>query len=78
MTGNLLLTFNAGSSTVKIGIFELGDKGLARSGKAVVDFGTRSLQLTVKEGSTHIDLARMGDRSDDLSELMADRSLCYR
>lgn len=72
MTGNLLLTFNAGSSTVKIGIFELGDTGLERSGKAVVDFGTRSLQLTVKEGSTHLDLARMGDRSDDLSELMAE------
>ncbi|KQY12153.1 acetate kinase [Rhizobium sp. Root73] len=72
MTGKLLLTFNAGSSTVKIGIFELGDKGLERCGKAVVDFGSHSLQLTVKEGSTHLDLARMGDRSDDLSELMAE------
>ncbi|WP_455274501.1 acetate/propionate family kinase [Rhizobium herbae] len=72
MTGNLLLTFNAGSSTVKIGIFELGDKGLERSGKAVVDFGTHSLHLTVKEGSTHLDLARLVDRSDDLSELMAE------
>ncbi|CAN7712118.1 acetate/propionate family kinase [Rhizobium sp. LjRoot98] len=70
MTGNLLLTFNAGSSTVKIGIFELGDKGLERRGKAVVDFGSHSLQLTVKEATTHLDLARLSNRSDDLSELM--------
>ena len=34
MTGKLLLTFNAGSSTVKIGLFALGPAGAQRIGFA--------------------------------------------
>ncbi|WP_105438931.1 acetate/propionate family kinase [Neorhizobium sp. T25_13] len=70
MTDNLLLTFNAGSSTVKIGIFEVVDDRPERIGKAVVDFGTYPLTLHLKEGPEQFDLPLGGEAGDDLAELM--------
>lgn len=70
MTDNLLLTFNAGSSTVKIGIFKVDGDRPERIGKAVVDFGTYPLTLHLKEGPEQFDLPLEGEASDDLAELM--------
>ncbi len=50
MHETLLLTFNAGSSTVKIGIFRLDRQTPKRIGKAVVDFSDRPLTLHLAEG----------------------------
>ena len=36
MSERLLVTFNAGSSTVKIGLFALGESGPKRIGKGVI------------------------------------------
>lgn len=69
MTDNLLLTFNAGSSTVKIGIFKVDDRP-ERIGKAVVDFGTYPLTLHLKEGPEQFELPLKGEAGDDLAELM--------
>jgi acetate kinase len=70
MTDNLLLTFNAGSSTVKIGIFKVDDNRPKRIGKAVVDFGTYPLTLHLKEGPAQFELPLKGGAGDDLAELM--------
>lgn len=70
MTDNLLLTFNAGSSTVKIGIFKVGGGTPERIGKAVVDFGTYPLTLHLKEGPEQFELPLKGEAGDDLAELM--------
>jgi acetate kinase len=70
MTDNLLLTFNAGSSTVKIGIFKVDGNQPERIGKAVVDFGTYPLTLHLKEGPAQFELPLKGEAGDDLAELM--------
>jgi len=70
MTSKLLLTFNAGSSTVKIGIFRLDGARSERIGKAMVDFSDRPLMLHLKEGPTQFELPLKGDAGDNLSDLM--------
>jgi acetate kinase len=70
MTDNLLLTFNAGSSTVKIGIFKVDGERPKRIGKTVVDFGTYPLTLHLKEGPEQFELPLKGEAGDDLAELM--------
>ena len=56
MTEKLLLTFNAGSSTVKIGIFKVNGKRPERVGKAVVDFASPPLKLHLKNGPARAEL----------------------
>ncbi|MCJ9670564.1 MULTISPECIES: acetate/propionate family kinase [unclassified Neorhizobium] len=70
MTDNLLLTFNAGSSTVKIGIFKVDGDRPERIGKALVDFGTYPLTLHLKEGPEQFELPLKGEAGGDLAELM--------
>ena len=72
MTDKLLLTFNAGSSTVKIGIFRLDGHGAARVGKAVVDFADQPPVLHLKEGPEQFELPLKGEAGDDLAELIGD------
>jgi acetate kinase len=70
MTEKLLLTFNAGSSTVKIGIFKVEGKRPERIGKAVVDFASRPLKLHLKEGPARAELQLKGTEGTDLAGLM--------
>lgn len=70
MHETLLLTFNAGSSTVKIGIFRLDRQTPKRIGKAVVDFSDRPLTLHLAEGPTRLDLPLKSDAEEDLAALM--------
>lgn len=72
MTDKLLLTFNAGSSTVKIGIFRLDGHGAARVGKAVVDFADQPPVLHLKEGPEQFELPLKGEAGDDLAELIGE------
>lgn len=69
-TDGLLVTFNAGSSTVKIGIFGIAGGEPQRIGKAVVDFSAHPLTLEIKEGPEEIDIPLKAKTADDLSELM--------
>lgn len=50
MSQKLLLTFNAGSSTVKIGIFAREHGGARRMGKGVIDFRAEPLTFHLIEG----------------------------
>jgi acetate kinase len=70
MTDKLLLTFNAGSSSVKIGIFRIAAGEPERIGKALVDFSDRPLMLHLTEGPSTFELPLKGDPQDDLSEVV--------
>lgn len=69
MKETLLLTFNAGSSTVKIGIYKVGGGKPRRIGKAVVDFAFQARTLHLKEGPAQFDLPLKADAGDDLLDL---------
>jgi acetate kinase len=63
---DLLLTFNAGSSTVKIGIFAIGGAGARRIGKAVLDFREEPLALRLAEGPQTFETPLKTAPTDDL------------
>ena len=45
MSQKMLVTFNAGSSTVKIGLFAIEGGGLTRVGKGMIDFRKAPLRF---------------------------------
>ncbi|MCO5091194.1 acetate/propionate family kinase [Bosea sp. (in: a-proteobacteria)] len=57
MSERLLVTFNAGSSTVKIGLFSLSEAGPKRIGKGVIDFREPPLRFRLTEGPDVFDIA---------------------
>ncbi len=67
MSDNLLITFNAGSSTVKIGLFEVKAMRHAhRIAKGVIDFQRQPLNLRIAKGSSTFE--------DNLADIAAERS----
>ena len=70
MSDDLLLTFNAGSSTVKIGVFSLREGFARRVGKALVDFSDKPLMLHLTEGPTLFECPLKSDAGDDLADLL--------
>jgi acetate kinase len=72
MSAKMLLTFNPGSSSVKIGLFAIGDAGPAQIARGVIDFRRDPLtfKVTGEHGSSTVSLrARPGE---DLTEIMAE------
>ncbi|RYB97926.1 acetate/propionate family kinase [Ciceribacter ferrooxidans] len=70
MTGRLLLTFNAGSSTVKIGLF-LRENGKARRiGKGMIDFRHKPLTFHLVEGPETFDVPLEAEGGDVLHEVL--------
>jgi acetate kinase len=72
MSAKMLLTFNPGSSSVKIGLFTIGDAGPAQIARGVIDFRRDPLtfKVTGEHGSSTVSLrARPGE---DLTEIMAE------
>jgi len=66
MSDDLLLTFNADSSTVKIGLFTL-ESGIARCvGKGTIDFRLRLLTFSLADGSTIPSMPLIVDAEADL------------
>ncbi|CAN7712657.1 acetate/propionate family kinase [Caballeronia sp. LjRoot31] len=54
MSAPLLLTFNPGSSTIKIGLFSVSSSGATRIGQGMIDFRRVPLSLhLVNEGAVH-------------------------
>jgi acetate kinase len=72
MTGKLLITFNAGSSTVKIGLFALGPKGAERIGKGMIDFRRAPLRFTLSEGPDTFDIALEAQTGNELHEVLTE------
>lgn len=70
MDGKLLLTFNTGSSTVKIGLFDYGPGFLRRIGKGMLDFNNRPLTFHLTEGPHVFDVQLRAQAGDVLTEVM--------
>lgn len=67
---DLLLTFNAGSSTVKIGIFAIEDAKVRRIGKGVIDFRAAPLAFSLTEGPKTFDMPLKAALTDDLHSVI--------
>ena len=67
-----LLTFNAGSSTVKIGLFALHAGGPVRLARGVIDFRHEPLTLRVSEGEQRIEVALDARPDADLSGILSE------
>ncbi len=72
MTGKLLITFNAGSSTVKIGLFALEPSGPSRIGKGMIDFRKAPLRFSLSEGPDTFDIALEAEAGDELQEVLTE------
>jgi acetate kinase len=70
MKSELLLTFNAGSSTVKIGVFAHGQGAARRIGKAVIDFRHAPLTFHLTEGPATFDIPLHAGGEDDLTAVL--------
>jgi len=69
---NLLLTFNTGSSSLKIGLFEWDAQGARRIGKGLVDFSRRPLTFHLTEGPAVFDLRLHAEGGEDLRDVVAE------
>jgi acetate kinase len=67
---DLLLTFNAGSSTVKIGIFAIAGKTARRIGKGVIDFRAEPLAFHLTEGPKTFESPLKSQASEDLHDVI--------
>ncbi|PZM15258.1 acetate/propionate family kinase [Rhizobium tubonense] len=72
MKDELLLTFNAGSSTVKIGIFARGNVGARRIGKGMIDFRKPPLTFHLTEGPKTFDVPLEASDEEDLREVLTE------
>ncbi|MFS8144720.1 acetate/propionate family kinase [Rhizobium sp. BR 249] len=67
---DLLLTFNAGSSTVKIGIFAIEGARARRIGKGVIDFRAEPLSLNLTEGPQRFEVPLKSEVTEDLHDVI--------
>lgn len=66
----MLLTFNPGSSSVKIGLFEIEGHGTRQLAKGVIDFRKRPLAFRVTEGPSTFDAELEAHEGDDLTSVL--------
>jgi acetate kinase len=72
MSERLLVTFNAGSSTVKIGLFALTEAGPKRVGKGAIDFREPPLRFRLIEGPDTFDIALEAQPGDPLDSVLGE------
>ncbi len=65
-----LLTFNAGSSTIKIGLFSVQEGQAIRIGSGVIDFRHHPLQFKLVTDEQTIDIALTAEVTEDLREVL--------
>ncbi|WP_158905544.1 acetate/propionate family kinase [Burkholderia sp. L27(2015)] len=70
MSAPLLLTFNPGSSSVKIGLFSVGADGAKRIGMGSIDFRHTPLSLHLIDGDKVRDIALKAVVTEDLHEVL--------
>jgi len=68
----LLMTFNAGSSSVKIGLFEMKAAGLEKIAHALIDFRRSPLTFHLVEGRAVFDVVLKADHADHLVDVMSE------
>lgn len=66
----MLLTFNPGSSTIKLGLFAIEADAPRRLGKCVIDLRHQPLTLHIVEGSTTVDIPLTATVTGDLREVI--------
>jgi acetate kinase len=72
MGEQLLLTFNAGSSTVKIGIFAKTKAVARRIGKGIIDFRRSPLTFHLTEGPKTFDVSLKAKDEEDLRHILSE------
>lgn len=72
MSAALLLTFNAGSSSIKIGVFEVDRFKNRRLASGMIDFRKTPLQFYVTEGPATFSVDLRTNASEDLSEILSE------
>lgn len=70
MSEKLLVTFNAGSSTVKIGLFALSNDRPRRIGKGMIDLRKVPLRFELQEGPDHFDVELEAEPGEELDEVL--------
>lgn len=69
---SVLLTFNTGSSTVKIGSFEYDGSSLQKSAKADIDFAATPLNFHMKRGKERLDIELQTQESADIVAVLSE------
>lgn len=72
MSADIVITFNAGSSSVKIGLFTVGENGPTLTARAVIDFRKTPLGFHITEGPQTFEVDFEAEASDDLTDVMAE------
>ena len=72
MTDDVLLTFNAGSSTLKIGIFELTAKQPRNVGRGKIDFDRNPLMLHYSIGADRYEKPINGDNGAQFTSVISE------
>ncbi|MDM9627707.1 acetate/propionate family kinase [Rhizobium sp. S152] len=70
MAEDVLLTFNAGSSSLKIGVFEMVSGAAISTGRAKIDFEARPLRLVGKISGLAFERELFGDPVSDFGEVV--------
>ncbi|MDR8401140.1 acetate/propionate family kinase [Paraburkholderia sp. USG1] len=70
MNAPLLLTFNPGSSTVKIGLFRVVAGEATRIGQGMIDFRHQPLQLHLVNGGETLDISLQSAVTEDLHDVL--------
>ena len=70
MSGSVLLTFNPGSSTIKLGLFIIKQGAPQRLGTGSIDLRHDPLSLHIVEGSATTDIPMKAAVTDDLHEVI--------
>ncbi len=76
MTGATLLSFNAGSSSVKIGVFRIDANGPVKIARGTVDFHQDPLKFYLGEGADKVDFELKASPGDDLAEILSQTFAC--
>ncbi len=69
---NLILTFNTGSSTVKIGGFEYNGSSLQKTAKAAIDFAASPLKFHMERGEERLDFELNAQDSADIVAVLSE------
>ena len=70
MSGDILLTFNPGSSTIKLGVFSTEANQPRRVGSGKIDLRHRPLTLRITEGPATTEISLKAAVADDLHEVI--------
>ena len=67
---HIVLTFNAGSSSIKYGVFDCASGSAAAIGRGIVDLRRKPLMLHMQQGPTVEDVALTAALTEDLHEVI--------